>query len=130
MMEEKHALAARLRHLEERLLEPEVRKSFLAVAELLAEDFIEFGSAGRIYNKRQIIESLQQETPVQRTLTQFKASVLAPDIVLVTYLVTRNSASDEQPVASLRSSIWKLIAGRWQMVFHQGTLTAARNDVR
>ena len=25
----------------------------------------------------------------------------------------------------LRSSIWKLIDGRWQMVFHQGTLSQA-----
>ncbi|WP_375472314.1 DUF4440 domain-containing protein [uncultured Nostoc sp.] len=53
-----------LRELEERLLQPDVRKSAKDIMDLLADEFIEFGSSGRVFNKQQIIESLQNE-PIQ-----------------------------------------------------------------
>ena len=45
-MKEKYSHEEFLRRLEERLLQPEVRQSAEAVADLLADDFIEFGSSG------------------------------------------------------------------------------------
>jgi hypothetical protein len=46
------------------------------------------------------------------------------EVVLVTYRsVSRDPVSGKERHA-LRSSIWKLIDGRWQMTFHQGTPTA------
>ncbi|MEH2203937.1 MAG: nuclear transport factor 2 family protein [Nostoc sp.] len=112
------------RELEERLLQPDVRKSAKDIMDLLADEFIEFGSSGRVFNKQQIIESLQNE-PIQplpqRLITEFKTLVLATGVVLVTYRIVRH-ISDEQPVHSLRSSIWKLNNDRWKMIFHQGTL--------
>jgi hypothetical protein len=111
-----------LRQLEERLLQPSVRKSAEEVSELLASEFIEFGSSGRIFDKQQIIASLQMEPTVRRSLVDFKSWILARAVVLVTYRAVRQRTSDEPPIYSLRSSIWKLIDGRWQMVFHQGTL--------
>ena len=112
-----------LRQLEERLLQPNVRKSAEEVSELLAHEFIEFGSSGRIFDKQQIIASLQMEPTVRRSLVDFKTWILAPGVVLVTYRAIRQGAPGEPPIYSLRSSIWKLIDGRWQMVFHQGTLS-------
>ncbi|BBD68757.1 hypothetical protein NIES4072_39170 [Nostoc commune NIES-4072] len=112
------------RELEERLLQPDVRKSAKDVMDLLADEFIEFGSSGRVFDKQQIINSLQNERiePLtQRSITEFKTLVLATGVVLVTYRVVKY-ISDEQPVHSLRSSIWKLTNARWKMVFHQGTL--------
>jgi hypothetical protein len=44
---------------------------------------------------------------------------LAPDVVLATYRVVDETRKQH----TLRSSIWKLKDGRWQMVFHQGTPT-------
>jgi hypothetical protein len=122
-MKAERSQAALLRHLEERLLEPEVRKSAQEVADLLADEFIEFGSSGRVLNKRQLIEILQHEPAVRISLLEFHASVLAPGVVLVTYRAVRRTAADGQPTRSLRSSVWKVIDGRWQMVFHQGTLS-------
>jgi hypothetical protein len=49
------------RELEERLLEPDFRKSAKDIMDLLADEFIEFGSSGRVFNKQQIIESLQKQ---------------------------------------------------------------------
>jgi hypothetical protein len=113
-----------LRELEERLLQPDVRKSAKDVMDLLADEFIEFGSSGRIFDKQQTINSLQNE-PIEsltkRSITEFKTLVLAIGVILVTYRIVKH-ISGEQPVHSLRSSIWKLNNERWKMIFHQGTL--------
>ncbi|MBN3897415.1 MAG: nuclear transport factor 2 family protein [Nostoc sp. NOS(2021)] len=114
-----------LREFEECLLQPDVRKSAKDVMDLLADEFIEFGSSGRVFDKQQIIKSLQNE-PIepltQRSITEFKTLVLATGVILVTYRIVRHGGSGEQPVHSLRSSIWKLNNDRWKMIFHQGTL--------
>ena len=51
------ALAAELKGLEEELLVPTVRKS-PRLEELLADEFIEFGSSGRIYTKNDLVAVL------------------------------------------------------------------------
>jgi len=121
-MEVDKAVEEHLRYLEERLLQPDVRKAAEEITKLLAEEFIEFGSSGRIFQRAQIIESLQSEPTRQRSLTNFKTSLLAPGVILATYRVLRHGLTEEPPEYSLRSSIWKLIDGRWRMLFHQGTL--------
>jgi len=110
-----------LRELEEHLMRPEVRKSSADVDALLAEDYIEIGSSGRVFDKYQAIESLRAESPVRRSLTDFKVTPLAPGVILTNYRAIRYGVSGEQPTFSLRSSIWTLVDGRWQMRFHQGT---------
>lgn len=115
-----------LRTLEEELLQTDVRKTAARLDELLAEEFIEFGSSGRVFDKRDIIDSLRSESATRLSLTDFKARVLAPGLVLATYRAVRYGAPDEQPAHSLRSSLWKLIDSRWQMVFHQGTPSKER----
>lgn len=104
-----------LRELEEGLLQPSVRASAEQAAALLADEFVEFGSSGRIYDKKQIIELLQEEQGQsrQRTVSDFSARQLATDVVLLTYRIVETR--------TIRSSIWKLTNGQWRMVFHQGT---------
>ena len=111
-----------IRKLEERLLKPSVRRSVQDVSELLADEFIEYGSSGYIFNKKQVIEGLQGEDPVEISLSDFKAKSLTSGVILVTYRAVKHGPS-EQKTYSLRSSVWKLIDGRWQIVFHQGTPT-------
>jgi hypothetical protein len=110
-----------LRQLEERLPQASNRKSPHEVAGLLAEEFVEFGSSGRVYDKRGVIDLLRGEDPVQLAMSDFTARRLAETVVLVTYRSTRHGPADAPAARSLRSSIWKLIEGQWQMVFHQGT---------
>ena len=113
-MEVDPAARQTLRDLEERLLLPHVRASPDEVTALLADEFIEFGSSGRIYDKQQVIRLLREEQgEAPCTLVDFTARKLAADIVLVTYRVVENQ--------TIRSSIWRLEDGRWRMVFHQGT---------
>lgn len=116
--------AAHLRQLEEELLKHEVRRSTERVRHLLADDFVEFGSSGVACDKAQTIAALQQEAPdpaVPISLTEFATRPLAPDVVLATYRTIGQGGPGVPPRSRLRSSIWKLIDGRWQMVFHQGT---------
>ena len=115
-----------LRRLEEELLKPEVRRSPDQVGDLLSDDFVEFGSSGRVFNKQQVIEALEQEGPpdptIRLSVLDFVARRLASDVILVTYRIIQEGGPGTRQESRLRSSIWKLIAGRrWQMVFHQGT---------
>lgn len=115
-------IADHLCELEESLLQPDVRKS-TRVSELLADEFVEFGSSGRTFDKNQIIASLSEETPTECTLSDFRMQLLADNLALVTY---RTHLHTEPPVYALRSSIWKLTEGQWRMIFHQGTPTSAK----
>lgn len=67
-----------LRRLEERLLQPEVRRSARDLDELLADEFVEFGGSGRVFGKREIIETLRDEPAIQRTLTDSRRARWRP----------------------------------------------------
>ncbi|MGM0878048.1 MAG: DUF4440 domain-containing protein [Bacillota bacterium] len=51
----------------------------------------------------------------------FEIHPISDGAVLATYCVKDETRNQH----TLRSSIWKLIDGRWQMFFHQGTITKA-----
>jgi len=111
-----------LRSLEEHLLNPTVRRDSVAVAALLADDFIEFGGSGRVFDKASILEDLKNEPPRPASLlTDFKTRELAPNVILATYKATRRNAAGEPVGQSWRSSIWTHINGQWQITFHQGS---------
>jgi hypothetical protein len=112
-------LAAHLFHLEQQLLQPSVRRDPVTLTSLLAEDFREFGSSGRIYNRQQIIDALAAESPRTITLSDPLCQQLAEDIALLTYRSTRTIPPP--PTHALRSSLWINRDNRWQMLFHQGT---------
>ncbi len=115
-------LAAHLRHLEGELLLPEVRRSRAELEARLAPEFIEFAATGRIYDREAIVASLAVEDPAVVVIEHVAVHVLAPDVALVTYRSRRTgSASEPNPPAVNRSSIWRREGGTWRLVFHQGT---------
>jgi hypothetical protein len=86
----------------------------------LADDFLEFGCSGRTYDKPVTVSNLKDDqTDPKITIKDLKVKYLSAEIVLVTYVASQPEFD------SNRSSIWKLIEGRWQMVFHQGTKVGA-----
>ncbi|MFK0163513.1 DUF4440 domain-containing protein [Rhizobium sp. NPDC090279] len=120
-----------IRLLEQKLHLPEIRQSPTAVTELLAEGFVEFGSSGTIYDDRdELIAHLaaeKTEKPSPLVISRdYAFRPISPDAVLVTYRSTRQAGESGQERHTLRSSIWQRIDGRWQMIFHQGTLTAPK----
>jgi hypothetical protein len=116
-------LSEQIYQLEDRLLQPEIRRSKEEIAKLLADDFVEFGSSGRIFDKIQVVEGLPHSPTVPMVIEDFQIKVLSSNVVLATYRVVRTNEPREEMKNSLRSSIWKYIDKRWQMVFHQGTRT-------
>jgi hypothetical protein len=114
-------LSEHLRKLEEAMMKPDIRQCPDALSRLLADDFREFGSSGRTFDKRQIIEALKNQPPVQLWLDEFQVMQLAPDAALVTYRGHSKFPGSDQVSHSLRSSIWRNRNGRWEVVFHQGT---------
>ena len=124
-MEAAESLREHIRQLEERLLRPDVRRARQTLDGLLASEFTEFASDGVAYSKDQVIEALEREAPYVRSLTDFRIVVLAETAVLATYRTNRQNVALNESVDSLRSSIWTLRDGRWQLLFHQGTTHAA-----
>ena len=109
---------------EERLLEPSVRSAAHELTDWLADEFVEFGSSGRVYDKPPVIDALlaeQKDPPVERGAHDFQVQFLCMDVALVRYR-SMSVYPDGSKFHSLRSSIWKIIDGRWRMAFHQGTL--------
>jgi len=119
------SLPDQIRELEERLLRLEVRGSRQTLDELLGQEFIEFASDGTAYDKTQVIDALQTESPHQRSITEFHLVALAEDVAHATYRITKRGGTSKESTVSLRSSIWKERGGRWQLIFHQGTICAA-----
>jgi hypothetical protein len=113
------------RDLEEKLLRQETRNSPGEVATLLHPDFFEFGGSGTVWNRQQTIDRLAQEHPMERSLTDLSVGSLAADVTLVTYRAVGRDLASGNEWHSLRSSIWKLRDGRWQVIFHQGTPSSA-----
>jgi hypothetical protein len=110
-------LKEHLRELEESHIRLEVRRSSEELGKILADDFFEIGSSGYIYNRQDCLEGGVVLT--EMTLHNYEIYPLASDVVLSTYFIidkTRNRNT-------LRSSIWKLIEGKWRLYFHQGTIT-------
>jgi RimJ/RimL family protein N-acetyltransferase len=111
--------------LEQELHRPDIRSSRDAVSARLADDFLEFGSSGRVYSKAVVIDALADEASSAGTnlpeVHDFTVRPIATDAALVLYRSVRRFEGGILPRTTLRSSIWKLADGRWRMAFHQGT---------
>ena len=82
--------------------------------ELLADEFTEYGSSGKVFHKSDILSSL--DTGAEYILSNFTFSDLAQGVTIVKY---KSIASGQ---AALRSSIWVQNNGAWQLMHHQATV--------
>ena len=114
-----------LRELEESLLKPEVRHDVAELSKLLADDFRELGASGRIYDKAEVLSSLPTEpAPKSYVISDFIATELDIYVAMLNYRLEASYPGDEAPRRTLRTSIWRLAEGGWQMFFHQATPAA------
>ncbi|MBT2640390.1 DUF4440 domain-containing protein [Bacillus sp. ISL-39] len=111
-------LKEHIKHLEEKLLTSEVRSSKTELKRLLADEFFEFGSSGRVLHKDENFKD-GGIGMIKATISNFDIHTLSENIVLATY----RTFNEQTKQHALRSSIWKLNEGIWKMVFHQGTKT-------
>jgi len=106
--------------LETDLLKPEVRASVDKLNELIADDFIEYGSSGLIYDKKIILERLPQGNSPTYSLFDFEVVILSEGIVQTRFKIDRVNL-DNSKMSSLHTSLWRKTNNKWQMFFHQGT---------
>ena len=113
-----------LRELEESHLHSDTRSSPETMQALLAEEFVEFGSSGRVFDRAAVIATLSNEPGFRSRIDDFVVRVLAPEVAVTTYRLSTWSTSGGQTKVTLRSSVWVQRVGRWLLVFHQGTLAS------
>jgi len=118
------SLAEQLLECEKKLLDPALRRVPEKLASLVGDDFVEFGSSGRTYDRRQVLYRLRRQLPAQLAIEQFRAFELSPDAALVTYRARADSGKGRDEKYSLRSSVWVRRGGEWKIIFHQGTMVA------
>ena len=111
------SLKEHLKRLEESHTGLEVRQSIEKLDEILADDFFEIGSSGSMCNKQECLETGVVLT--EMSLYNYEIYPLATDVVLSTYFIVDKTRNRN----TFRSSIWKFLDGRWQLYFHQGTIT-------
>jgi hypothetical protein len=116
-------IAAHLLALEQVLLDPAVRRDRSRVARLLAEDFVEIGSSGRLWLREEILTLLETEVYAPPALEDFACRLVAPGVALATYQTLRTDAQTGTRQITLRSSIWVHDTDEdfWRIRFHQGT---------
>ncbi|MFT4049642.1 MAG: hypothetical protein QM648_07360 [Solirubrobacterales bacterium] len=91
----------------------------------LVGDFFEIGASGRIYSRERVIETVvdryaRGEDELEHTITEFEVRELSEHVFLATYLL----AQPDGPVlrTTRRATLWTNELGRWQVVYHQGTI--------
>ncbi len=72
--------------LETSLLDPSTRMSVEKLNELIADDFVEFGSSGREYTKEDILKYLPIEDHHELAVEDFIVRELAQNVMLATTL--------------------------------------------
>ena len=105
-----------LHGLEMELLDPEVRGDPQRLRMLLTDDFVEFGSSGRVYQKQMLIEMMAKEQHAPVLIRDFAVRRLGAETALVTYRSVGQSGQEAR-----RSSVWTRDDSEWKLAFHQGT---------
>lgn len=91
--------------------------------DLLAHDFIEFGSSGRVWTRGQIIRTQPVPIDARLPLPDFALQMVTDDVALVTY---RSEMGLNYADAANRASLWRHTDEGWKLVFHQATPTNRR----
>ncbi len=102
--------------LECELIDPGARSDAARLDEILADDFVEFGSSGRVYDKEALIAMLSKEQGAPVLMRDFAVRRVDAETALVTYRTVGQTGREAR-----RSSVWVRTGSHWKIVFHQGT---------
>lgn len=95
------------------------RKDF---EQMTAPEFWEVGASGRRYSREFVLSVLEEryKNPIEGVweVGDFHCLEIAADNYLVTYTLIQGQR------ATRRATIWRRTPDGWQIVYHQGTITA------
>lgn len=109
---------------ERELQTPACRRDRLRLESLLADDFVEVGSSGAVYDRDSILALLEREagegdsTP-EIEIHELTGRIVGPELVMLEWVSHRGG------VSARRTSLWRLASVGWQIVHHQGTPLAS-----
>jgi hypothetical protein len=115
------ALADHLEALECALHDPVVRGDRARLSALLDDDFAEIGSSGGCFDRATALAELPAERAQVEILAEDVSVLLLDAHVAQVRYRSAYVINGERQRTVLRSSLWRLRAGAWRMVFHQGT---------
>ncbi|WP_422121963.1 DUF4440 domain-containing protein [Planococcus sp. X10-3] len=104
--------------LECRHISPDVRISEAKLAQVLDDEFYEFGSSGGVITRSEIAGD-RPLAPDHMEISNFKMHLLGDEAVLTTYRIENKTTGRN----TNRSSIWKKRPTGWKLFFHQGTIS-------
>jgi len=93
----------------------------------MAPDYWEVGASGRRYSRAFILYILKAIPAVDAASEGWKTRDfglrrLGHDTYLLTYTLQQGQR------LTRRSTIWQSVAGRWRVIYHQGTIVTAEED--
>jgi hypothetical protein len=105
-----------IKDLELELVRPETRKNVNRLDQLICDEFEEFSSSGRVFDKQDILDYLPKtETPVYY-LNAFRFKAIYDGCILVKYI------TQVEGKRAHRSSIWVKVNGYWKILHHQSSV--------
>jgi hypothetical protein len=88
---------------------------------MIADDFIEYGKNGHVYDQKDIFEWLDSNPKRKIKAFNFNLKFLGDNIALLTY-ISEELDNNNHALQVNRTSIWINRNNQWQMTFHQGTI--------
>ena len=114
------AVQAELIALEPIFHHPELGTTRETYESMTEAQFWEVGASGRRYSRESIVQTLLERysKPYEDEweTKDFFCQELAEQLYLLTYTLLQG------PIVTRRTTIWRRDAGRWRIVFHQGTV--------
>ena len=106
---------------EKKLHSYSVRASKGELELLLADEYIEIGASGKIYDKKETITMLMVSKPHEIKASDFQLNKLSTEMMQLIY---RTEQRDNSQIirSAIRSSLWKNYGVNWRLIFHQGTI--------
>ncbi|HSJ37064.1 MAG TPA: DUF4440 domain-containing protein [Planococcus sp. (in: firmicutes)] len=98
-------------------ISPDVRSTGAKLAEVLDDEFFEFGSSGGLIVRSEY-EGDHPLSPDHMEISDFKMHPLGDEAVLTTYRIENKTTCRN----TNRSSVWKKRQNGWKLFFHQGTV--------
>jgi len=108
---------AEVLQLERELQTAECRHDRARVSALLAEDFIEVGASGRVWDRSSTLELLgaESENDAVIEVSHLTGRVIGDGFVMAHW------DSDRRGRRARRTSLWRRESGGWRVLHHQGT---------
>lgn len=93
-----------------------------AIRDQMCEAFWEVGASGNVYQKEDVINTLQERynDPSYEDVwevSDFELTQIASDNYLLTYVLIQDNIR-----VTRRSTIWRKEEGKWKILYHQGTI--------